>query len=393
MVAGLIILTVLLAIAILHPYTTYPLSLAIIRHQRGTIRVEPTEPEPTRFAIVCCAFNEFAVIEKKVANSMAVSQAIGNCDVLFYSDASTDGTSEFLASCPSPIISRVGDHQVGKTAGMNCLLSMTDAEIIIFTDANVMIDPASVVHLKHYFRDPTIGMVTGTLHFLNGNVSTTAEVSSAYRGFEEIIKKLETDTGSVVYTDGTMFAMRRSRVTPVPSNLTDDLYTAIMVLVQGKRNVAAADFVAYEQAATAREDELRRRVRIGCHVFNCHRLLWPKIRRLDRLTQYKYVSHKLVRWFAGYFIAVAAPCALFTITTLSNSLVAATLIASFLVLGAAALLFRVPIVSSFFEGLLVTFAVAYGVNLAMRGEQFRTWVVASSSRQLQDAPPPSGTTH
>ena len=393
MIAGLTILLIALVAAVLHPYTTYPLSLALVRLWNGTVAIQPSAPPPSRFAIVCCAFDEFAVIEKKVANSLAISRMVGNCDVLFYSDASTDGTSEYLTSCPAPVVSVIGNSQVGKTAGMNRLLSMTDAEIVIFTDANVMIEPSSVLNLKRYFQDPNVGMVTGTLHFLNGDASTTAEVSSAYRGFEEMIKRLETDTGSVVYTDGTMFAMRRSLFTLVPANLTDDLFTAIMVLLQGKRNVAARDFVAYEQAATARKDELRRRIRIGCHVFNCHLLLWPRVRQLDGLTLYKYVSHKLVRWFAGYFIAAAALCLILAVALYADALIAAALAAVFLVLGAASLLFRIPIVSSVCEGVLVTFAVAYGVSLAIRGEQFRTWVVASSSRGWQDAPPPSKTLH
>jgi hypothetical protein len=38
-------------------------------------------------------------------------------------------------------------------------------------------------------------------------------------------------------------------------------------------------------------------------------------------------------------------------------------------------------------------AVAYGVFLALRGEQFRTWVIAPSSRQWREAPPSSGSSH
>lgn len=393
MMVGLLIVLALLIAAIVHPYITYPISLALVRIWNRPVEIEPTALAPTRFAIVCCAFNEISVIEKKVANSLAIRDLLGDCEVLFYSDASNDGTSEFLQSCPAPVVSVIGTSQVGKTAGMNRLLSMTEAQIVIFTDANVMIDPPSVLRLHRYFQDPNVGMVTGTLHFLNGDASTTAQVSTTYRGFEEAIKRLETDTGSVVYTDGTMFAMRRSLFTPVPANLTDDLFTAIMVLLQNKRNVAAPDFVAYEQAATERKDELRRRIRIGCHVFNCHLLLWPKLRSLDRLTVYKYVSHKLIRWFAGYFLVAAAPVLFLAIAIFSDAFVALALAVAFLVVGVAALSLRIPIVSSLYEGLLVTLAVAYGVTLAMRGEQFRTWAVASSSRHWQDAPPPSQSGH
>ena len=72
------------------------------------------------------------------------------------------------------------------------------------------------------------------------------------------------------------------------------------------RLVRGNDFVAYERAATVRGDEFRRKVRIACRAFNCHRLLWPKIARLDGLSVYKYLSHKYLRWLAGYFLVVGA---------------------------------------------------------------------------------------
>ena len=56
---------------------------------------------------------------------------------------------------------------------------------------------------------------------------------------------------------------------------------------------------------SARE-EFKRKIRIACQAFNVHRLLWPQLRELDRVTLYKYVSHKLIRWFTIYFLAIAA---------------------------------------------------------------------------------------
>lgn len=385
------LLAALFILAIVHPFTLYPLSLRVLRRIRGPVPLQATQPAPTRFAIVCCAYNEMAVIERKIANSLAVREVLGDCDVLIYSDGSSDGTSEHLRSCMPTVRAVIGEHQAGKTAGMNLLMTLTDADIVIFTDANVMIDPASAAHLARYFQDPGVGMVTGRLHFLNGDASTTAEVSRTYRGFEEKVKRLETDTGSVVYTDGTMFAMRRSLFTPVPPNLTDDLYTAIMVLVQGARNIAASDFVAYEHAATVRHDELRRRIRIGCHVFNCHLLLWPQIRKMDGLTLYKYVSHKLIRWFTGYFLvgfALAFTALVASLFGLMAALGVVALVAAFCLIAGR---LRIPVISSVYEAVLVALAVAYGVNLAMRGEQFRTWVIAPSSRDWQKAPPSSET--
>src|SRR3546814_4106513 len=50
-------------------------------------------------------------------------------------------------------------------------------------------------------------------------------------------------------------------------------------------------------------DEFRRKVRIACQAFNCHRLLRPRLRKLPPLDRFKYVSHKVLRWFGIYFLA------------------------------------------------------------------------------------------
>jgi len=368
-----------LILAILHPYTTYPLSLLVLRSIRRPLAIGATGTSPARFALVCCAFNEHGVIERKLRNSLELQRVLGDCELLFYSDASTDGTSDILAACPG-IKAVIGKERAGKTAGINRLLASTDADIVIFTDANVIIDANSAACLKSYFRDPEVGMVTGRLTFLNKQASITAKVSDSYRQFEEAVKKLETDTGSVIYTDGTMFAMRRSLFVPVPPDLTDDLFTAIMVLIQGKRNVAAPDFIAYEQAATEREDELRRRVRIGCHVFNCHLVLWPRIRQFSPLALYKYVSHKLIRWFSGYFLVLAIAVTLAIIGLQFGFQAAALVLLVAFAVALASLLTHLPLLSTVCEGVLVMIAVAYGVSLAIKGEQFRVWSVAASSR-------------
>jgi len=383
--AAIVIVAVLAALGILHPYTTYPLSLTIVRRLRGSVGFVQTLPPPARFALVCCAYNEVKVIRQKIANSLAIRERLGDCQILFYSDASSDGTSEALIEAGPAIVAVIGEQRAGKTAGMNRLLALTDADVVIFSDANVHIDVNKITNIIPYFCDPKVGMVGGRPFVVNGDATMTAEVGTAYRDFEEVIKELETDTGSMVHTDGTLFALRRNAYVPVPPNLTDDFFTALMVMIQGYRNVAA-DFDAYEPAATVRRDELRRRVRMACHGFNCHLALWPKLRNLDGLTIYKYASHKLIRWFCGYFMGTLAVGFLALIGLHLGLLWAAA--AAALGIGITVLSSRVhiPVVSRVVEVVMISFAVAYGVALSISGETFQTWTIASSARDPQGRP-------
>ena len=109
---------------------------------------------------------------------------------------------------------------------MNVLVSKTSATIVMFTDANVLIDRSAVAVLRRYFADPAIGCVCSDLHYLSAGASATADVGAAYWRFNEWTKGLETATGSVMGADGSLFAIRRRLHRPVPDGLFDDLYVS-----------------------------------------------------------------------------------------------------------------------------------------------------------------------
>ena len=365
---------------VLHPYVTYPLSLMAVRRLRPK-PLNPTLPEPTTFAVVCCVYNERQVIDQKIENMRAVRDSLGNCDLLIHSDASSDGTNEVLQSVAGEFKISLAEGRTGKSAGMNRLLSMTNAEIVIYTDANVMIDPAAVRNLPRYFRDREVGCVTGHLLYENPDESQTAKVGTLYWKHEEWVKQLESDTGSVMGADGSLFAIRRALHRQTPADIIDDFFTSMSILCSGHRLVRGADFLAYERAATVRRDEFRRKVRIACRAFNCHRLLWPKIARLDGLSVYKYLSHKYLRWLAGYFLAVGAAASAAIVLVAFGFL---PFLAYLLVLAAGAFAadrFDLPVVTSLWEIMVAMWATAIGVYKSLRGERFQTWTIASSTRK------------
>lgn len=379
----MILLIAILAVCVLlvlHPYVTYPLSLMVVRNLRPK-PLNPTRMQPTRFAVVCCVYNERSVIEQKIENMRAVRDALGDCQLLIHSDASSDGTNDVLRSVEGEFTLSLGEGRSGKSTGMNRLLSMTDAEVVIYTDANVMIDPQAVTNLPRYFRDPEVGCVTGHLVYDNPNESQTARVGALYWKHEEWVKQLESDTGSVMGADGGLFAIRRDLHRPTPADIIDDFFTSMSILCSGYRLVRADDFVAYERAATVRKDEFRRKVRIACRAFNCHRLLWPRIAKLDGLSIYKYLSHKYLRWLAGYFLVVGAAASA-AIVLVGVGFVAFLAYVALLAAAAyAADRFDLPVLTSLWEIMVAMWATAIGVYKSLRGERFQTWTIASSTRK------------
>jgi cellulose synthase/poly-beta-1,6-N-acetylglucosamine synthase-like glycosyltransferase len=366
----------------LHPWTTYPLSLWIIRvwHRRTFSPQRRPESHET-FALCCCAYNEERVIGDKVANSLALRQTHPELQILFYVDAATDSTAQLLQERHGEIELYVSPQRAGKTHGMNRLVSLSDASILVFTDANVMIDDDALTHLERYFADPEIGCVCGHLRYVNENAGATAALGAFYWRFEEWLKQLETDTGSAMGADGSLFAIRRSLSRSVPENLIDDMFVSLSILCDGYRVVRAPDVVAHELATTAAGEEFRRKVRIACQAFNVNRHLWPRLRRLGWLNIYKYSSHKLLRWLTGGSLALGG---VFFELALTASGFPGVALVVLLLIGVLALLGscrygKWP--SRFWDVLTGLGGTVLGVWYSLRGAEFRVWAPAQSARE------------
>jgi len=382
MSTGLFLLGILCLLAACHPFVTYPWSLIVLQVLRPAKRCTVGAPDVHLDCAICvCAYNEEHIIARKVENLLALRAREPGLEILMYVDGASDRTAEILREYGSQISLHVGTRRLGKTYGMNQLASKAQAPILIFTDANVLMDMDCVRDFRRYFADPEIGCVCGSLIYTNGRASATASSGSAYWRFEETIKRLEMESGSMIGADGSVFAIRRSLHQPPPDHIIDDLYVSLKILCSGFRVIQASDAVAYEESVVSGREEFRRKIRIACQAFNVHRLLWPQLRRLDGITLYKYVSHKLIRWFTIYLLAIAALAFEGALIVAGHAPLAAVLA------GCAAAALYLGCVSSIrpfaqFAGTIAALAgTGLGVWRSMRGDRYQTWIPAASIRR------------
>ena len=187
------------------PFGPYQITLLIAKRfgwSKAVGRSVTASADELRFAICLCAYNEEAVIQQKIENMLALRKVAGELDILIYVDAASDRTAEIVADYEPNVKLIASKERHGKPWGMNRLVSLTDADIVLFTDANVMVDEAAIANLRRYFADPEIGCVTSHLSYTNPDDTATSEVGSFYWRLDEWTKGLETETGSAMGADG-----------------------------------------------------------------------------------------------------------------------------------------------------------------------------------------------
>jgi len=384
MATALFIIGTLFLLSACHPFITYPWSLIMLRTFRRR-KQPPAHPNSTAHlscAVCVCAYNEERVIARKIDNLLALREREpGGLEILVYVDAASDRTAEILREFGSQIDLHVSTERRGKTHGMNLLASKARAPILIFTDANVIMDMECVRDFRRHFADPEIGCVSGSLVYTNDHASATASSGSAYWRFEEAVKKLEMESGSVMGADGSMFAIRRTLHIPPPEHIIDDMYVSLMILCGGHRVIQASDAFAYEESVVSEPEEFNRKIRIACQAFNVHRLIWPQLRKLDGMTLYKYVSHKLIRWFTIYLLATSFIAFEAALLVAERARIAGGLVVC---VAGALLLGRFSSMKPFAQmaGIISAFAgTGLGVWRSLRGERFQTWTPAASIRK------------
>jgi cellulose synthase/poly-beta-1,6-N-acetylglucosamine synthase-like glycosyltransferase len=285
-----------------HPFVTYPLSL-FLAPKLPPLRIGSREDgdRPT-VAICMSALNEERVIVAKMESLLGMAKAYGPATIHVYADCPADATIALLAPYADRVDLVIGEARRGKTFGLNTLVARSSSELLLFTDANVVHDDSALTGLAASFVDPTVGIVSARLNYVNRSESATSAMGAFYWSIEEAIKRIESETVGIIGVDGAMFAARRSLYRPAPPSLIDDFYVSLSVLIAGARIVSADGVIVEERSAVSASEEYRRKVRIACQSLNVHRALRKELPQMPRMSLYGYVSHRVMKWLSPFFL-------------------------------------------------------------------------------------------
>lgn len=373
MLTLLLTLTVACGVLVIYPYAVYP----------ALLRALPTKPlarvpgHQCSATLVFCAYNEGASVDEKLLNVEALKRRHPDLEVLAFDDGSSDDTYTKLSARPDLLTVIRGGGRNGKAHGMKRLAAMASGEIMIFTDANVLLDEDAVDNLRAWHGNPDVGGVCGTLRYLGADASATASVGGLYWRLEEKIKAEESRTGNVMGADGSIFSLRRELYPEFPDTVLDDLTVSMAAVFAGRRLIKVEDVIAYERLVAARGEEFRRKTRIAARAYHTHLHLRPQLSRMAPLDRFKYASRKMVRWFGGLFLIAGAVFSVAMAAAISPLLGAASVVALIAAVAIGRSITRGP-VAAVVDIVLALVATLIGVFRAMRGQVVVTWSPAKT---------------
>jgi cellulose synthase/poly-beta-1,6-N-acetylglucosamine synthase-like glycosyltransferase len=297
---------------IFYSYLVFPLIISLLSRGKKIKKdtYKAVGSDLPHVSLLIAAFNEEEVIEEKIRSIYNTSYPVNKLEVLIGSDNSTDATQsiveKLLPGFPGLKFFHFSQRR-GKGNVINDLYKKSSGEIIILTDANVMLEEATLFELVKYFKDPATGLVDTRMVNTNMHHSGISFQERAYISREVYIKQHESILwGTMMGPFGGCFAVRRELYSPVPKNfLVDDFYINMKVLEQGYKCINNLNAIVYEDISNNLKDEFKRKVRISTGNFQNLKkfsdMLWHKTKGLS----FCFISHKALRWIGPFFLLLA----------------------------------------------------------------------------------------
>ena len=251
-------------------------------------------PEVTLFIT---AYNEEKIVEQKMKNCRALSYPSELLKIVWVTDGSNDKTMELLNKYPDVKVLHRPERS-GKTSAMNRGMTFVESPIVVFTDANTMLNREAILEIIKEFTDPIVGCVAGEKRVLSKEIDSATAGEGIYWKYESTLKALDYRLYSAVGAAGELFAVRKVLFEPMPADtLLDDFILSLKIAQKGYKIAYCNKAFAMESASLNMKEEEKRKVRIAAGGLQS---IW-RLRSLFNIFRYgwlsfQFVSHRVLRW-------------------------------------------------------------------------------------------------
>lgn len=188
-------------------------------------RVLPPDSDLPEVTLFITAFNEEDVVDEKMENSLALDYPADKLRIVWVTDGSDDGTNDRLQTrWNGKVTVYFQPKRQGKTAAMTRGMTLVRTPLVVFTDANTMVNSEAIREIVLAFQNPKVGCVAGEKRIaVQTKDGAAAGGEGIYWKYESTLKALDSRLYSAVgrcrrtvcrpprtlRTDGTGYAARR----------------------------------------------------------------------------------------------------------------------------------------------------------------------------------------
>lgn len=169
---------------------------------------------------------------------------------------------------------------------INKAIEKAIGEILVFVDNETILDDESLINIVKPFFDERVDMVIGE--------QTCKEGNSAFWKYETKVKKLESRIGSVSGANNTFFAIRKSKIPHIPTNIRNIPFYISMKCKQNRGDIVySSKAKTYEQKSDG--TNFKHHVLEASSYWQAFVCFWRML--FFKRGSFIYISHRVMKWF------------------------------------------------------------------------------------------------
>jgi cellulose synthase/poly-beta-1,6-N-acetylglucosamine synthase-like glycosyltransferase len=187
----------------------------------------------------------------------------------------------------------------GKLAAIKAAMSEVKTPIVIFSDANAMLNEGCIEKIVRHYVDHNVGGVAGEKKIIHKQKrSAIGEAEGFYWKYESFMKKMDAGFNTVIGAAGELFSIRTDMFKNIPDNLIlDDFIISMNVCLQGYKLEYEPEAYASEMPSRSLDEEEKRKVRISAGAYQSIGYLKEALNFFKHpLLSFQYVFRRLFRW-------------------------------------------------------------------------------------------------
>jgi cellulose synthase/poly-beta-1,6-N-acetylglucosamine synthase-like glycosyltransferase len=248
--------------------------------------------------LIVTSFNEEKILERKIRNTLAISYPETKLHFIFITDGSTDDSPQLVQQHPS-IQSLHQPKRKGKYAAIKRAMLQVKTPIVVFSDANTMLNSDCLLKLLGHYADKKTGGIAGEKKIIRGKeISAVGEAEGLYWQYESLMKKLDARLNTVTGAAGELFSIRTDLFRELDDKLIlDDFVISMQICLQGYKIEYEPGAFATEFPSASLAEEEKRKVRISAGAYQSIGYLKECLNIFKHpLLSFQYISRRLLRW-------------------------------------------------------------------------------------------------